>query len=95
MKEDGDEFPALGYDNVVVNKILQLWSEEQGKTEQAIGYLAKSNLLLAQIHEDANRGTEDVVSLVPNQQDYLLSRERPNRPTRYGNPYVSGKYGYY
>lgn len=79
LKNDGDEFPAKGYDNVLVNKMLQLWAEEQGKTEMALGYDAKATRSLARIHEDQNRATEDTVIFVPNAHDTLLWRLR-NRP---------------
>ena len=31
LSEDGDEFPAFDYDDAVVNKMMQLWAEEQEK----------------------------------------------------------------
>jgi tetratricopeptide (TPR) repeat protein len=74
FQNDADEFPAIGYDNVWVNKALQLWAEEQGKAELAIGYYQKAMTLLAAIHEDANRGTADTVALVENEHDRMLHR---------------------
>lgn len=95
MSEDGDEFLDTSvYDNVIVNKCLQLWAEEQGKAEEALAYDAKATRTLARIHEDANRGAEDVVALVPNPHDSLNPRVRTGTPRRY-NPYMCGKYGYY
>jgi hypothetical protein len=93
FKNDDDEFPALGYDNVWVNKILQLWAEEQGKTDMAVAYGTKAQMLLANIHEDANRATEDVISLCENPHDMLNPRERARRPARYGG-YMTNRYGY-
>lgn len=94
FKDDSDEFPAQGYDNVLVNKCLQLYYEEQGNSELAIGYDAKATRTLARIHEDANRSTEDTVALVENPHDSLSPRQRSNRPTRYGDSRMCGKYGY-
>lgn len=74
LSTDSDEFPAPGYDDVLVNKVLQLWSEEQGKTDQALMYDAKATRTLARIHENENRATEDVVAMVPNPADTLLQR---------------------
>ncbi len=94
FQHDADEFPAKGYDNVIVNKVLQLWFEEQGNVELAAAYDTKATRSLARIHEDANRGTEDVVALVENPHDSLSPRQRANRPTRYGDSRMAGKYGY-
>lgn len=94
FKNDDDEFPALGYDNVLVNKVLQLWYEEQGNAEIAAAYDAKATRSMARIHEDANRATEDVVAMVENGHDMLSPRQRANRPTRYGDSRMCGKYGY-
>jgi hypothetical protein len=94
FQNDDDEFPALGYDNVIVNKVLQLWYEEQGNPTLAAAYDSKATRSLARIHEDANRATEDVVALVENPHDMLSPRQRANRPTRYGDSRMCGKYGY-
>lgn len=94
FQNDDDEFPALGYDNVIVNKVLQLWYEEQGNPTLAAAYDSKATRSLARIHEDANRATEDVVALVENPHDMLSPRQRANRPTRYGDSRMAGKYGY-
>lgn len=74
FQNDTDEFPAIGYDNIIVNKVLQLWSEEQGNIPAALAYMQKATQSLAQIHEDANRGTDDVVSMCDNPQDSLNPR---------------------
>lgn len=72
--EDGQEFPAKGYDNVWVNKMLQLWYEEQNNVTIAISYYQKAQQSLAQIHEDTNRGTDDKVALVSNPHDCMNPR---------------------
>lgn len=94
FSNDADEFPALGYDDVVVAKSIQLWYEQQGNAPLTVAFQQKSTMLLAQIHEDANRGAEDCVALVENPHDMLSPRERANRPTRYGDSRMCGKYGY-
>lgn len=93
---DSDEFIANGYDNVLVNKVLQLYYEEQGKVDIATAYATKARLTLANIHEDASRGTEDVVALVSNPHDCLNPRIGSGRhDNRYGGGYMAGRYGYY
>jgi len=74
FQNDTDEFPAKGYDNVIVNKVLELWFEEQGNIQGAMAYAAKATQSLAQIHEDANRGTDDCVSMVAHPHDKMNAR---------------------
>ena len=74
FQNDSDEFPAVGYDNIIVNKCLQLWNEEQGNVQLAVSYYQKAIQSMAQIREDVNRGTDDVVALVHNPHDYLMPR---------------------
>jgi hypothetical protein len=74
LSVDDDEFPAFDYDNVIVNKIMQLWAEEQEKVDVAAAYDAKATRSAARIHEDQNRATEDLVALVANPHDTLLKR---------------------
>jgi hypothetical protein len=74
MSNDNDEFPVTGYDNIIVNKVLQLWSEEKGDIQAAMAYMQKATISLAQIHEDANRGTEDVVSMCSHPHDDMHYR---------------------
>jgi len=90
LSDDGDEFPASGCDNIIVNKAMQLWAEEQGKGELALGYDSKATRSLARITEEQNRATEDTVALIPNGHDELLVKIRPNKPGRYrwGYPYL-------
>ena len=38
LSKDSDEFPADGYDNIIINKVMQLYMEEQGKIEEAMLY---------------------------------------------------------
>lgn len=90
MSNDGDEFPPGSmYDNIIVNKVLQLWKEEQGKGDEAMAYDAKATRGLARKHEEQNRATQDAVALVGNPHDDLLPRVRSRRPGRYGGGYAS------
>lgn len=80
---DEDEFPMTGYDNILVNKMLQLWSEEQGKGQEALAYDAKATRSMARKKEDALRGVEDEACLAEHPHDTLLPRNRPLGPARY------------
>lgn len=77
---DSDEFPAPNYDNIVVNKALQLYYEEQEKPDLAIAFDAKASRSMARKIENENRATEDCVAMVPNPHDTLLSPIRSARP---------------
>jgi hypothetical protein len=90
LSADGDEFPAQGYDNIIVNKMMQLWAEEQGKPDMAGAYDQKATRSLARKHEEENRATQDVVALTANAHDSLLPRTRTRRPTRYGGYFNNG-----
>lgn len=75
LSNDNDEFPAcINYDDVIVNKMMQLFNEEQGKTDIAMAYDTKATRSLARITEDQNRETEDMISLVANPHDTILKR---------------------
>jgi len=87
FQNDSDEFPAVGYDNVWVNKCLQLWYEEQGNVPLAQAMMAKATQTLAQIHEDANRGTDDCVAFVQNEQDLINPRIGFGRDWRWAYRY--------
>jgi len=93
LSNDGDEFPAQGYDNVVVNKMLQLWYEEQGKIDLAMQYDAKATRSLARKHEEENRATQDTVAFTENTHDNLNPRVRARRPARYGGYSTTQRYG--
>jgi hypothetical protein len=93
LTNDGDEFPAQGYDNIVVNKILQLWFEEQGKADIAAAYDAKATRSMARKHEEENRSTQDCVALVENPHDSLTPRVRSRRPYVYGGYSTGSRYG--
>lgn len=74
LSGDGDEFPAVDCDDIVVNKMMQLWKEEQDKGEAAMAYDAKATRTLARLTEENNRETEDMIALVANPHDTMLRR---------------------
>ncbi len=83
FQNDSDEFPANGYDNVIVAKCLELWYEEQGNIQNAVAMEQKATMLLAKIHENENRGTDDCVSLVENPHFKMQHRVGFGRDWRY------------
>jgi hypothetical protein len=83
FQNDSDEFPVTGYDEVWINKCLQLWFEETKDIQTATAYYQKSVMLLAQIHEDANRGTADEVAFVENPHDRINHRTGFGRDWQY------------
>ena len=83
FSNDTDEFPAPGYDDVLVYKCLQSWYEDQNNPQAAIAYYQKAIMVLAQIHEDANRGTDDVISMCDHPHDMMNARVGFGRDWRY------------
>lgn len=84
LQNDSDEWVfGSNYDNILVNKCLQLWAEEQEKQDVATAYDNKATRSLARKHDDQNDATEDVVSIVANPHDYLLPRVRSGRLRNY------------
>lgn len=76
LSNDDDEFPVVGMDNVIVNKMLQLWNEDQGKPELALSFDQKATRTLARKQEDTNRGQEHIVTFGEHPHDTLLRRNR-------------------
>lgn len=93
LSDDGDEFPAQGYDPIVSNKMMQIWATEEGKADVALAYDQLTSRSLARKHEEANRATQDKISLVVNTHDTLNPRIRPRRPGRYGGYGATTRYG--
>lgn len=92
LSADEDEFPAMfDYDDAIVNKMLQLWFEEQGKSELAKEYDAKATRTIARIRKDQEAPTEDVVALVAHPHDTLLKRIGTGIRRRY-SLYAGRKY---
>ncbi len=91
LQNDEDEYPAFNMDRILVNKILQLWAEEQEKVDIALAYDTKATRSLAQLTEDQNRETEDMVALVAHPHDTLLKRIGTGIRRRY-SLYAGRKY---
>lgn len=91
LYNDNDEFPGIGYDDVIVNKMLQLWNEEQGKPDMAIAYDSKATRSMARKLEEQNRDTEDMVAFVANPHDTMLKRIGTGLRRRY-SLYAGRKY---
>ena len=85
LSNDDDEFLTGEYDYILTNKVLQLWNEEQGKSEIALAYDAKATRSLARKHEEQNRETEDAVSLVANPFDTINRRIGTGLRRRWGS----------
>lgn len=80
LSNDGDSFPSkTDYDNILVNKMLQLSAEEQGKADLALAYDSKATRSSARKHEDQNRGTDDMIALARNPHDRLHGRMSGSR----------------
>jgi len=90
---DTDDFLDGSYDDILVNKMIQLYSEEQGKLDQAMAFDTKATRSLARKTENENRATEDIVSTVANPHDVILPRIRQGR-RKYYRGYGSRGYGY-
>lgn len=72
---DSDNFPSkTNYDDILVNKIMQLSNEEQNKSDIALAYDSKATRSLARKQEDENRATEDEIALVRNPHDRTFAR---------------------
>lgn len=80
LSNDADEFPAKGFDNVLIDKWLEIYFQEQGDPDRALLHDRKATRTLARIQQDENRATEDVVGFVPNAHDYMLPSLRPFSP---------------
>lgn len=79
LTDDNDEFPAMGYDYVLADKAMQLWAQEQGKTDEAIAWDAKATRSMAQIKQDQYGATQDEVAFVAHPHDTLLGKIRQGR----------------
>ena len=74
LSNDSDEYPVAKNDYILVNKMMQLWNEEQGKVDMAMAYDTKATRGLARKMEDQEKATQDEVSLVSNPHDTLMPR---------------------
>jgi len=79
LQSDTDEFPAPGYDNILVSKCMELFLEEQGKMEEAILHDRKASRSLARRQSDLERGQEQQVIFKRHNHDKLtwLATRKP------------------
>jgi hypothetical protein len=79
LQNDTDEFPAPGYDNILVSKCMELFLEEQGKIEEAILHDKKASRSLARRQADLERGQEQKAVFKRHNHDKLtwLATHRP------------------
>ena len=79
LQNDMDEFPAPGYDNILVSKCMELFLEEQGKLEEAILHDRKASRSLARRQADLERGQEQQVIFKRHNHDKLtwLATRKP------------------
>jgi hypothetical protein len=71
LSKDSDEFPADGYDNIIVNKVMQLFMEEQGKIEEAMLYDKKASRSMGRRNSDLQRGQRQKVRFDKHPHDKL------------------------
>ena len=71
LSKDSDEFPADGYDNILVNKVMQLFMEEQGKIEEAMLYDKKASRSMGRRNADLERGQTQKVKFDKHPHDKL------------------------
>jgi hypothetical protein len=77
---DSDTFPSkTDYDDILVNKMMQLSNEEQNKSDIALAYDSKATRSLSRKQEDQNRATEDEIALVRNPHDRIHTRVSGSR----------------
>jgi len=79
LQNDTDEFPAIGYDNILVSKCMELFLEEQGKVEEAILHDRKATRSLSRRQADLERGQEQMVVFKRHNHDKLTWLATHNR----------------
>ena len=79
LQNDTDEFPAVGYDNILISKCMELFLEEQGKLEEAILHDRKASRSLARRQADLERGQEQRVVFKRHNHDKLAWLVTHNR----------------
>ena len=85
LSNDSDSFPSkTNFDDILVNKIMQLNKEEQDKPELAMAYDTKATRSLARKQEDQNRATEDEIALARHPHDRIQGRVSGSRIWRFG-----------
>jgi len=71
LQNDVDEFPAVGYDNILVSKCMELFLEEQGKVEEAILHDRKATRSLSRRQADLERSQEQKIVFKRHNHDKL------------------------
>ena len=66
LENDGDAFPVEGFDNILIDKTLQLIMEKRGKTEEAVATDAKIQRSLNKKINAEEIGTEANMQFEPN-----------------------------
>jgi len=79
LRNDRDEFPAIGYDNILVSKCMELFLEEQGKVEEAILHDRKATRSLSRRQADLERSQEQRVVFKRHNHDKLTWLATHNR----------------
>lgn len=69
---DNDEFPAVGYDNVVANRALETWAINNQNGDQAALYDTYSSRLAGRINSDQKRGVQETVNFGRNPFDDII-----------------------
>lgn len=90
LSDDGQSFPAKDYDDILVDKILQIFYEESKNDKMAILYDQKVTRALGRKLLDKNKSTEDIVSFVADGHDQLLATLRGRRRRIWGYGYGWG-----
>jgi hypothetical protein len=94
LYNDSDEFVfGNDYDDILVNKCIQLWYEEQAKADLSQAFDQKATRTLARKNADQNRATEDEIAVVAHPHDVILPRVRTGRK-KYYRGYGSRGYGF-
>lgn len=76
LNNDTDAIPLVGYDNVIINKAVQLFSEEKGNLEKAIAYDKKAHRTAQRKAADVNKGKVMMVDTTPHPHDNVFRRLR-------------------
>lgn len=74
FEENTDSFPCDGYDDILVDKILQLRAEQTGNAEEASLRDQKVTREIARKDFEASGGQQQVISFIPNNMDTIIRK---------------------
>jgi hypothetical protein len=75
LYKDTDLFPASSdYDDIIVDKMIQIYKEEQEKVDVAVAYDGKVTRALVRKEQMQNGATEDCIAFVGNPHDTINRR---------------------